>query len=147
MLYMIRCNPVHPLNGALPEHICQCGLHAVLWSHISILMHRLAAEPRSTAALSVSLWIDLSNHVFDGVGLAGFKSRTYTFLLAKAARKYPLYVHRTIRVDSILYQKFALWTYSPFRHEMSLLYLSWNIVLRVLTYVCRHCNIKYFLFE
>ena len=32
-------------------HMCQCGLHAVLWSHIGTLMHRLAAEPRSTAGL------------------------------------------------------------------------------------------------
>ena len=29
--------------------MCQCGLHAVLWSNIGTLMHRLAAEPRSTA--------------------------------------------------------------------------------------------------
>ena len=32
--------------------------------------------------LSVSLWNDLSDPVFDGVGLAGFKSRANTFLLA-----------------------------------------------------------------
>ena len=57
---------------------------------------------------------------------------------------YPLCVHRIIKVDSILYQKFTLWTYSSFRHEVSLLYLSRNNWLRVLTYVCRHCNIKYF---
>ena len=31
--------------------MCQCGLHAVPWSHIGILMRRLAAEPRSTAEL------------------------------------------------------------------------------------------------
>ena len=29
--------------------MCQCGLHAVLWSHIDTLTHRLAAEPCSTA--------------------------------------------------------------------------------------------------
>ena len=34
------------------------------------------------------------------------------------SRPYPLYVQRTIKVDSILYQKFALCTYSPFRHEI-----------------------------
>ena len=51
MLYKIRCNSVHPLNGALPGPICQCGLHAVLWSHIDTLMHRLTAEPCSTAGL------------------------------------------------------------------------------------------------
>ena len=31
--------------------MCQCGLHGVLWSHIGTLMHRLAAEPSSTAGL------------------------------------------------------------------------------------------------
>ena len=33
------------------DHMCQRGLHAVLLSHISTLMHRLAAEPCSTAGL------------------------------------------------------------------------------------------------
>ena len=31
--------------------VWQCGLHTVLWSHISILLGLLAAEPRSTAEL------------------------------------------------------------------------------------------------
>ena len=29
------------------DRMCQRGLHAVLWSHIGTLMHRLAAEPCS----------------------------------------------------------------------------------------------------
>ena len=33
------------------NHMCQCGLHPVLWSHIGTLLHRLAEEPRSTAGL------------------------------------------------------------------------------------------------
>ena len=33
------------------DRICQCGLHPILWSHIGILMHRLAAEHRCTAGL------------------------------------------------------------------------------------------------
>ena len=33
------------------DRMCQSGLHAVLWSHIDTLMHRLAAEPCSTAGL------------------------------------------------------------------------------------------------
>ena len=33
------------------DRMCQCGLHAVLWSHIGTLMHRLAAEPRSASGL------------------------------------------------------------------------------------------------
>ena len=33
------------------DRMCQCGLHAVLWSLIGTLMHRLLAEPCSTAGL------------------------------------------------------------------------------------------------
>ena len=33
------------------DRMFQCGLDAVLWSHIGTLMHRLAAEPCSTAGL------------------------------------------------------------------------------------------------
>ena len=33
------------------DRMCQHGLHAVLWSHIGTLMHRLAAGPCSTAGL------------------------------------------------------------------------------------------------
>ena len=51
MLYKIRCNPVYPLNGIYMDHMCQCGLHTVLWWHIGTLMHHLAAQPRSTAGL------------------------------------------------------------------------------------------------
>ena len=38
------------------DHMCQCGLHAVLWSHIGKLMHHLAAEPCSTAGLLFPSW-------------------------------------------------------------------------------------------
>ena len=33
------------------DRMCQCGLHAVLWSHIGTLMHHLAAEPCITTEL------------------------------------------------------------------------------------------------
>ena len=53
MLYKIRCKAMHSLNGMVLylDRMCQCGLHAVLWSHIGTLMHRLAAEPCSRAGL------------------------------------------------------------------------------------------------
>ena len=52
MLYKIRCNQMCPLNSALPgPYMWQCGLRAVIWSHIGTLMHRLAAEHRLTAGL------------------------------------------------------------------------------------------------
>ena len=72
-----------------------------------------------------------------------FLSPIHVFFFLKSML-YPLCAHRIIKVDSILYQKFALWTYSPFRQQVSLLYFSRNNLLRVLTFVCRHCNIKYF---
>ena len=60
-------------------------MHAVLWSHIGILMRLLAAEPRSTTGLLfTSLW-PVERSVFDGVGLAGFKSRADAYLFALAA--------------------------------------------------------------
>ena len=37
---------------------------------------------RTFVPLSVFLWNDLSDSVFDGVGLAGFKSRANAFLMA-----------------------------------------------------------------
>ena len=46
---------------------------------------RTSQYRRSFVPLSVSLWNDLSDPVFDGVGLAGFKSRANAFLLAWSA--------------------------------------------------------------
>ena len=76
---------MHPLCDALPVPYVPDRLHAAL-SHIGSLLRLLAAEPRSIARLlfplTVSLRNDLSDPVFDGVGLAGFKSRANAFLLA-----------------------------------------------------------------
>ena len=43
---------------------------------------RTSQYRRTFIPLSVSLWNDLSDPVFDGVGLAGFKSRANAFLFA-----------------------------------------------------------------
>ena len=68
------------------SRMCRCVLHAVLCSHISTLMLLLVAEPRSTAGfsfrLSVTLWNDLGDPVFECVGLAVFKTRANAFLSA-----------------------------------------------------------------
>ena len=68
------------------SRVSQCGLHAVLWAHKGILIRFLAAEPawpyrRTFVPLSVFLWNDLADPVFDGVGLAGFKSRANAFFI------------------------------------------------------------------
>ena len=86
MLYNIRCNPVHPLNGTLPGPIV-----SVRVTRGALGAHRYTYAPpgcrtlqycRTFISFSVSLWNDLSNPVLDGVGLAGFKSRAKASLLA-----------------------------------------------------------------
>ena len=82
-------NPVHALNGALPGPYVPVRV-----TRGSLVAHRYTYAPprcrtsqysRTFFPLSVSLWNDLANPVFDGVGLAGFKSRANAFLLAQAA--------------------------------------------------------------
>ena len=86
MMYTIRCNPMHPLCGALPVP------DVPVWvTRRALIAHRYTyAPPRCRTSqyritfipLSVYLWNDLVDPVFDGVGLAGFKSRSNAFLLA-----------------------------------------------------------------
>ena len=86
MLYKIRCKAMLPLNDALPGPCVPVRV-----TLCALVTHRYTYEPprcrtsqyRMTfIPLSVSLWNDLANPVFDGVGLAGFKSRANAFLLA-----------------------------------------------------------------
>ena len=86
MMYKISCNPVHHLNGALsgpyvPVRVTRGAL--VAHQHTYASPRCITSQyPRTFFPLSVSLWNDLANPVFDGVGLAGFKSRANAFLLA-----------------------------------------------------------------
>ena len=86
MLYKIRCNPANPLNATL-SGLCE----PMRVTRGALVAHRHTyARPRCRTlqysmtfiSLSVSLWNDLANPVFDGVGLAGFNSRANAFLLA-----------------------------------------------------------------
>ena len=86
MLYKIRCNQMHPLySDLLVPYV------PVRVTHGAVIAHRYTDVPPCCRTsqyrwtfipLSVSLWNDLSDPVFDGVGLAGFKSRANAFLLA-----------------------------------------------------------------
>ena len=97
---------MHPLYGALPV---PCGLHEMLWSHIRILMRLHAAEPRehrrTFIPVSVSLWNDL---VFDGVGLAGSKSRPIFF-------QWPMLLARffssTVSLSHLSFYRLVLWSW------------------------------------
>ena len=83
MLYKIRCNPMHPLCGALPVPYVPVRV-----TRGTLIAHRYTyVPPRCRTSqyrmtfipLSVSLWNDLVDPVFDGVGLAGFRSRSNAF--------------------------------------------------------------------
>ena len=77
---------MHPLYGALlvPYVPMRVTLGAVIAHRYTYAPPRCrTSQYRLTfISLSVSLWNDLSDPVFDGVGLAGFKSRENAFLLA-----------------------------------------------------------------
>ena len=86
MLFKIKSNPMHPLSGALPLPYVPASV-----TRGALVAHRHSFAPprcrtfqyrRSFVPISVSLRNDLSDPVFDGVGLAGFKSRANAFLLA-----------------------------------------------------------------
>ena len=86
MLYKIWCNPMHPFNDPLPGPYVTARV-----TRGALVAHRYTYPPprcrasqyrRNFVHLSVSLWNDLADPVFDGVGLVGFKSRANAFLLA-----------------------------------------------------------------
>ena len=64
--------PAHVTRGAVVAHGHSFALDRC----------RTSQYRRNFVPHSVSLWNDLGDHVFDGVGLAGFKSRANAFLLA-----------------------------------------------------------------
>ena len=85
MLFKIKSNSMHPLSGALP---LPCVPARVTRDALVAHRHSFAAPRcrtsqyrRTFVPLSVSLWNDLSDPLFDGVGLTGFKSRANAFLL------------------------------------------------------------------
>ena len=85
MLYKIRCNPMHPLNGALPGpyvplRVTRGALVAHRYMYLcTASLQNIAVQQDFYSPLAVSLWNDLANPVFDGVGQAGFKSRANAF--------------------------------------------------------------------
>ena len=85
MLYEIRFNLMHPLYGSLTVlYVSAPVARGAVVAHRYILMRLLNAEPLRTAgplfpSQCPCRTILLTLHVFDGVGLAGFKSRANTF--------------------------------------------------------------------
>ena len=85
MLFKNKSNEIHPLSGRLPLPYVPARV-----TRGALVGHRHSFAPprcrtsqcrRTFVPFSVSLWNDLSDPVFNGVGLAGFKSRANAFLL------------------------------------------------------------------
>ena len=89
MLFKIKSNPMYPLTGPLPlPYFPARVIRGALVAHRHSFVPprcRTSQYRRSFMPLYVSLWNDFSDPVFDGVGLAGFKSRANAFLLALSA--------------------------------------------------------------
>ena len=96
MIYNIRCNAVHPLNGAppgpyVPERVTRSVLGAHRYTYAPPRCRTLQYS-RTFIPFSVSLWNDLASPIFDGVRLVGFKSIANASLFAYAARSIPTIV-------------------------------------------------------
>ena len=69
---------MHPLNSALPGPYLLVQVNgSALVAHLYTYVAVLAVQQDF-----LSLWNDLADPIFDGVGLAGFKSSANVFLLA-----------------------------------------------------------------
>ena len=89
ILYTIRCNQMHPLNGLLsgpymPVRIAW-GCSGCTSVYLCASPLKNLSVPQDFMPVSVSLWNDLADPVFDGVGLAGFKSMANAFSLVQVA--------------------------------------------------------------
>ena len=87
MLHKIMCKLIHPLYDALPGpyapvRVTRGRLVAQRYT-FSPPRCRTSQYRRKFIPISVSLWNELDDSVFDGVGLAGFKSRASAFLLVQ----------------------------------------------------------------
>ena len=89
MIFKIKSNPMHPLSGALPlPYVPARVTRGALVAHSHSFAPprwRTSQYRRSFVLLSVSLWYNLSDPVFDCVELTGFKSRANAFLLTWSA--------------------------------------------------------------
>ena len=70
MLYKIKCNPMHPLYGAFPvPYVPVRVTRGAVIRYTSV--HLCASSPQYRR----TLWNHRGDLVFDGAGLAGYRSR------------------------------------------------------------------------
>ena len=87
MLYKIGCNPIHPFYAALPVpvRVTRC------FGHMSEYIRVSSKYCRTFISLSVFLWNDLADCVFDGVGLVGYKSKPMFFISRSCLPSFVIY--------------------------------------------------------
>ena len=85
MLYTTICNPMHPLYGALPVPYLPmrvtCGALVGHRYTYAPSRWRTSQYPMTFIQLSISLWDNLANPVFDGAVQMGIKSRVNVFFI------------------------------------------------------------------
>ena len=120
MLYKIWCNPKHPLCGTLPVPYVPVRV-----TRGALIAHQYTFAPprcrtsqyhRTFILLSVSLWNDLVDPVFEGVGLAGFKSRSNSFLLAQLLSPFCL---KLFSLSLIFFYRLVVWGWGLRTDRMS----------------------------
>ena len=87
LLISFSCSfiPISSLPGpSVSVTVTRCALVEHLYTYAPPRC-RTSQYYRTFVPLPVSLWNDLADPIFDGVGLSGFKSRANAFLLALAA--------------------------------------------------------------
>ena len=111
MLYKNRCNPVHPLNGALPGQYVPVRV-----KRGSLVAHRYTYAPprcrtlhysRTFIPFSVSLWNDLANPLFDG-GTGGFQEPGQCFFIGLSC-SIPTIVFYSFSLSLLSFYMLVLW--------------------------------------
>ena len=103
---------MHALNGTLPGSYVPVRV-----TRSALVAHRYTYAPprcrtsqysRTFILLSVSLWNDLANPVFDGVGLAGFKSRANAFFIGLGC-SIPAIIFYSFSLSLLSVYRLVLW--------------------------------------
>ena len=126
MLYKIRCKSMHPLHDALPGHYVPVRV-----TRAALVAHRYTYAPprcrtsqyrRTFVSFSVSLWNDLADPVFDGVGLAGFKSWANAFFIGLSC-SIPTIVFNYFSISLLPVYRLVLWGWS-LRTDRAYIYIT-----------------------
>ena len=134
MLYKIWCNPVHPLNGALPgSYVPSRVTRGALVAHRGTLVHRLAAEYCSTAELLFPSRCSSGTILLTRIrwcGTGGFQEHGQCFFIGLSCS-----------IPTIVFYFFSLSLLSVYR----LVLWGWGLWTdRVLTTLSQPCTADFF---